>query len=249
MSRAKTVEYRAEVELTNLDQPLFDDADATKRDLVDYLDAIRDRILPGLRDRPLSVIRVRPGQPPFMQKNVPRYAPDWIRTVSVWAEASRREVRYALCNDRRTLLWFANQRAVEYHPTLMHAGQHHPTHLILDLDPPVGRRVRARRRGRAAGAAGPGRHRAGRCGEDQRGQGPARVRAAGGRPGRRGRGRGDPRAGRPGRAARPGDRDHRLHPGGPRATASSSTPPGPAGRPWSPPTARGPGPGCRCRSR
>ena len=138
MSRAKTPpEYRAEVELTNLDQPLFDGADATKRDLVDYLDAVHDRILTGLRDRPLSVIRVRPGQPPFMQKNVPGYAPDWIRTVAVWAEASKREVRYALCNDRRTLLWFANQRAVEYHPTLMLAGQHHPTHLILDLDPPA----------------------------------------------------------------------------------------------------------------
>ena len=138
MSRAKTPpEYRAEVELTNLDQPLFDGADATKRDLVDYLDAVHDRILPGLRDRPLSVIRVRPGQPPFMQKNLPNYAPDWIRTVAVWAEASQREVRYALCNDRRTLLWFANQRAVEYHPTLMLAGQHHPTHLILDLDPPA----------------------------------------------------------------------------------------------------------------
>jgi bifunctional non-homologous end joining protein LigD len=138
VSRAKTPpEYRAEVELTNLDQPLFDGADATKRDLVDYLDAVHDRILTGLRDRPLSVIRVRPGQPPFMQKNVPGYAPDWIRTVAVWAEASKREVRYALCNDRRTLLWFANQRAVEYHPTLMLAEQHHPTHLILDLDPPA----------------------------------------------------------------------------------------------------------------
>ena len=36
-----------------------------------------------------------------------------------WAETSKREVSYALCNDRRTLLWFANQRAVEYHPTLV----------------------------------------------------------------------------------------------------------------------------------
>ena len=137
MSRAKTVETRAEVELTNLDQPLFDGADATKRDLVDYLDAVRDRILPVLRDRPLSVIRVRPGQPPFMQKNVPKYTPDWIRTTTVWAEASRREVHYALCDDRRTLLWFANQRSVEYHPTLVRVGTHHPTHMILDLDPPA----------------------------------------------------------------------------------------------------------------
>ncbi|MFI9594415.1 DNA polymerase domain-containing protein [Nonomuraea sp. NPDC052265] len=125
-----------DVALTNLDQPLFDGSGATKRDLVDYLDAVADRILPALRGRALSVLRVRPGQEPFMQKNLPKYAPSWIRTVSVWAEASRRQVSYALCDDRRTLLWFANQRAVEYHPALFLDGR--PTHMILDLDPPEG---------------------------------------------------------------------------------------------------------------
>jgi bifunctional non-homologous end joining protein LigD len=132
-------EVRDGVELTHLDEPLFDAAGATKRDLVDYLDAVSDRIVPELADRPLSVIRVRPGQAPFMQKNLPKYAPDWIRTVGVWAERSHREVTYALCDDRRTLLWFANQRAVEYHPTLMLAGAPDaPTCLVLDLDPPPG---------------------------------------------------------------------------------------------------------------
>ncbi|MGY0008099.1 DNA polymerase domain-containing protein [Micromonospora sp. I033] len=132
-------ETRDGVSLTNLDQPLFDGAGATKRDLVDYLDAVHQRILPGLRDRPLSVVRVRPGQDPFMQKNLPKYTPDWVRRTSVWAEASHRSISYALCDDRRTLLWFANQRAVEYHPTLGHAGHpEHPTHLVLDLDPPAG---------------------------------------------------------------------------------------------------------------
>ncbi|HEV7686174.1 MAG TPA: non-homologous end-joining DNA ligase [Acidimicrobiia bacterium] len=131
-------EVRDGVPLTNLDQPLFDGAGATKRDLVDYLDAVGDRIVAALRDRPLSVVRARPGQEPFMQKNLPKYAPDWVATVSSWAETSKREVTYALCNDRRTLLWFANQRAVEYHPALVRtdAGDH-PTHLVLDLDPPV----------------------------------------------------------------------------------------------------------------
>ena len=108
--------------LTNLDQPLFDGAEATKRDLVDYLDGVRDRIIPVLADRPLSVIRIHRGQEAFMQKNVPKYTPEWVRTVQLWAEASKRDVSYALCNDRRTLLWFANQRAVEYHPTL-HRGR------------------------------------------------------------------------------------------------------------------------------
>lgn len=132
-----TNEERGGVELTNLDQAMFADAHATKRDLVDYLDAVSDYIVPELADRPLSVIRVVRGQKPFMQKNVPKYTPEWVRTVRQWAEASKRDVSYALCNDRRTLLWFANQRAVEYHPTLVRADRwDHPTHLVLDLDPP-----------------------------------------------------------------------------------------------------------------
>jgi len=126
------------VSLTNLDQPLFEGAEATKRDLVDYLDAVADRIIPALAGRPLSVVRVLRGQAPFMQKNVPKYTPPWVPTVKLWAEASKREVAYALCNDRRTLLWFANQRAVEYHPTLVRADHRdRPTYLVLDLDPPA----------------------------------------------------------------------------------------------------------------
>ncbi len=132
-------EVRDGVSLTNLDQPLFAGAGATKRDLVDYLDAVAERILPELQDRPLSVVRALRGQAPFMQKNVPRYAPEWVRRVSVRAESAGRDVSYALCDDRRTLLWFANQRAVEYHPALLRAQRwEHPTHLVLDLDPPEG---------------------------------------------------------------------------------------------------------------
>src|SRR6266446_2249972 len=112
------------VSLTHLDEPLFDGAGATKRDLVDYLDAVSGLILPELRGRPLSVIRVRAGQQPFMQKNLPDYAPPWVGSVTLWAESSRREVRYALCDD---------------HPTLSLAGDlGRPTHLVLDIDPPPG---------------------------------------------------------------------------------------------------------------
>lgn len=137
MAKSTSAESRDGVPLTNLDGSLFDGAEATKRDLVDYLDAVRERILPGLRDRPLTVKRVRPGQEPFMQKNLPKYTPDWVRRMPMWSEASRREVSYALCDDRRTLIWLANQRAVEYHVTLFHAAEiYRPTHLVLDLDPP-----------------------------------------------------------------------------------------------------------------
>jgi len=125
------------VSFTHLDEPLFEGAGATKRDLVTYLDAVADQLVAELQARPLSVIRVHRGERPFMQKNVPKYTPPWVQTVRMWAEASHRDVSYALCNDRRTLLWFANQRAVEYHPALFRAGADtKPLYLVLDLDPP-----------------------------------------------------------------------------------------------------------------
>ena len=124
--------------LTNLDQPLFEDAGATKRDLVDYLEAVAGGMLPALSGRPLSVIRVLRGQQPFMQKNLPKYTPPWVKSVTLWAESSHREVTYALCDDLRTLLWFANQRAIEYHTTLVTAEDwRHPNYLVMDLDPPA----------------------------------------------------------------------------------------------------------------
>lgn len=240
-------ETRDGVSLTNLDQPLVEGA--SKRDLVDYLDRVSDRILPQLRDRPLSVIRSLRGQAPFMQKNLPKYTPEWVRRVPVWAEASQREVSYALCDDRRTLLWFANQRAVEYHPTLARADHlDRPTHLVLDLDPPEGDSFPAavaaallvRQALGDSGLAGVAKT-SGAKGvhvfvpvtpDADAEQMAAATRALAARAERWTR-RWPP----PPSSARTG------------AGGSSSTPPGPAGPPWSPPTARGCGPDCRCRSR
>lgn len=68
-----TGEQRAGVDLTNLDQELAAESGATKRDLVDYLDAVADRMVPVLAGRPLTVLRALRGRAPFMQKNVPKY--------------------------------------------------------------------------------------------------------------------------------------------------------------------------------
>jgi DNA ligase D-like protein (predicted polymerase) len=130
-------EVRHGVKLSSLDQEVFPDAGVTKRELLDYLEAVADRMLPELRDRPLTVLRVLRGQGPFMQKNLPKYTPDWVERVSMWSYSSKRDVSYALGNDLRTLVWFGNQRAIEYHTALYRgAPENGPTHLILDLDPP-----------------------------------------------------------------------------------------------------------------
>lgn len=132
-------EQRHGISLSSLDDELFAGADATKRNLLDHLEAVADVMLPGLVDRPLSVVRVRPGQPAFMQKNLPAYAPASIRRAPQWSEASHREVAYAVAEDVATLVWFGNQRAVEYHvPLYRLAEPDRPTALVLDLDPPEG---------------------------------------------------------------------------------------------------------------
>ena len=126
------------VRLTSLDAPLGDGLEVTKGDLVDHLDAVADRLVPQLAGRPLSVKLVRPGQEPFMQRNVAKGAPDWVRTVPIWSYGAHREVHQVLCDDRRTLLWLANQRAVEFHVPFFRAGEEQPTGIVLDLDPPEG---------------------------------------------------------------------------------------------------------------
>ncbi|GAA3665896.1 DNA ligase D-like protein (predicted polymerase) [Lentzea atacamensis] len=128
-----------QVKFSSLDQPLF--GGTVKGDLVEYLDFVADRFVPVLAGRPLSVWRILRGQEPFMQKNVPKYTPSFVKTVDVWAETSHRQIKYALCDDKQTLMWFANQRAVEYHVPLFlkdHFGDDHQTHMVLDIDPPEG---------------------------------------------------------------------------------------------------------------
>jgi bifunctional non-homologous end joining protein LigD len=133
------------VELSRLDKVFWPEEGLTKGDLIAYYRAVAPRLLPNLRDRPLTVIRYPDGVdgPSFYQKQTPAYAPPWVRTVTLPAESGRgkrTEVRYALCNDARTLVWFANQGSIELHPWLSRVDRlERPEYLVLDIDPPGGR--------------------------------------------------------------------------------------------------------------
>jgi DNA ligase D len=133
------------VELSRLDKPYWPDDGLTKGDLIDYVQAVAPQFLRHVRNRPLTVIRFPEGVGgmSFYQKQTPNYAPPWVRTVTLPAESGRgkrTEVRYALCNDRRTLVWLANQGSIEFHPWISRVGRlDRPDYLILDVDPPAGR--------------------------------------------------------------------------------------------------------------
>ena len=129
------------IERSNLDKVFWPDEGLTKGDLLAYFEQAAPAILPVVRDRPLTVIRYPDGisGPSFYQKNTPAYAPDWVRTVPLRAESANRTVNYAVCNSVRTLLWLANQAAVELHPWLSRIDRIDvPDQLVFDLDPPAG---------------------------------------------------------------------------------------------------------------
>jgi len=133
------------VELSRLDKPYWPEDGLTKGDLIGYVRAVAPQFLRHVRSRPLTVIRFPDGigGGSFYQKQTPDYAPGWVRTVTLPADSGRgkrKEVRYALCNDQRTLVWLANQGSIEFHPWLSRTDRiERPDFLIMDVDPPAGR--------------------------------------------------------------------------------------------------------------
>jgi bifunctional non-homologous end joining protein LigD len=129
------------VEPSNLGKVFWPASGITKGDLLAYFDGVAPFLLSMLRDRPLTVIRYPDGVDGmrFYQKNTPSYAPPWVKTVTLHAGSAKRDVRYALCNSKRTLLWLANQAAIELHPWLSRVDRlERPDFLVFDLDPPEG---------------------------------------------------------------------------------------------------------------
>jgi DNA ligase D len=127
------------VEVTRPDKLLWSELGITKQAYVDYLAAVAEPMLPWLRDRPLSVIRAPDGVggERYFQKNTPKYAPPWIKTVTIPAPSAGRDVAYTVCNDADTLAWLGNQAALELHPAPVRRDNlERPDLLVVDIDPP-----------------------------------------------------------------------------------------------------------------
>jgi DNA ligase D len=129
------------VEVTRPDKLLWPELGTTKRAYVDYLGSVTEHMLPWLRDRPLTLIRAPDGVDGqrYYQKDTPKYAPPWIRTVTIPAPSAKRDVAYTVCNDAATLAWLGNQAALEFHPAPVRRDRlDRPDWLVVDIDPPDG---------------------------------------------------------------------------------------------------------------
>ena len=125
------------VELSNTGKTLFPDDQVTKGDLIGYYRDIGARMLPYLRDRPLSMERYPDGitGERIVQKNVPRYFPDWIARTRVKKQGGT--LVQVICDRPATLVYLANQACIEMHAFLSRTGAlDRADQLIFDLDPP-----------------------------------------------------------------------------------------------------------------
>jgi bifunctional non-homologous end joining protein LigD len=128
----------AEVELTHPDRVLFPDAGITKADVFAYYRKVAGRLLPFLKDRPVTLERLpqglAAGGPHFWHKNTPAAYPDWIPRAELETEEGK-PVSYALVNNEATLLYLVNQGALTFHPWLSRvADLDRPDFVLFDLD-------------------------------------------------------------------------------------------------------------------
>jgi bifunctional non-homologous end joining protein LigD len=110
------------VRLTNLDRVYWPakragESPITKRDHLRYLAAVSPYMLPHLRDRPLTMIRMPEGieGERFFQKHWEHRLPDFIETVRVYSESKGQTHEYLMANNLPTLLWTAQNGTLEFH--------------------------------------------------------------------------------------------------------------------------------------
>ena len=98
-----------EVTLTHPDKVLFPDAGVTKGDVFAYYRRVAPRLLPYLRDRPVTLERLPEGlgegMPHFWQKHTPPSYPDWIARAELPSEGGKTVPTCGQRPKKRCFIW------------------------------------------------------------------------------------------------------------------------------------------------
>jgi bifunctional non-homologous end joining protein LigD len=122
--------------ITHPEKVLFPEDGITKGELASYYDQVAPVMLPHLAGRPITMERFPAGigETGFLQKNVVKGFPDWLKRVA--APKKGGTVHYPLADDRRSLQWLANQNTITLHVWASRAPRiNRPDICVLDLDP------------------------------------------------------------------------------------------------------------------
>jgi len=126
------------LKFTNLNKVFYPKQGYTKRDVINYYDAVAHLILPYLEDRPLSLKRYPNGIEGdyFFQKNAPASFPSWLRTEAIPSDHDGGVTNFVIANDRASLLYLANLGCIDQNPLMGRVGSlENPDFLLVDLDP------------------------------------------------------------------------------------------------------------------
>lgn len=125
------------VEITHPEKVIFPEKNITKGEVAEYYYRIADKMLPFLKDRPLTLHRFPGGigEQGFYQKNESEYFPDYIKRVEIPTEEGINT--QLVCNSKKSLLYLVNQNTVAFHIWLSRKDKlRQPDKVIFDLDPP-----------------------------------------------------------------------------------------------------------------
>ncbi len=128
-----------DVTLTNPDRIYFPELLLTKRQLAEYYAQVAPRMMPLVKDRPLTLLRCPRGrdQHCFYQKHFDRGVPQGCRAVSVQERHAVRQ--YAAIDQPQGLVALAQLGALELHTWLSRRDRlDRPDQMVLDLDPGEG---------------------------------------------------------------------------------------------------------------
>jgi bifunctional non-homologous end joining protein LigD len=126
------------LKFTNLNKVYYPDEGYTKRDVLNYYQAIADLILPHLKDRPLSLKRYPNGiqQEYFFQKNVREAFAPWLRTELIESEHNHGPIKYVFAENRASLLYLVNLGCIDHNPWMSRSPTlDNPDFVLIDLDP------------------------------------------------------------------------------------------------------------------
>jgi DNA ligase D-like protein (predicted ligase)/DNA ligase D-like protein (predicted polymerase)/DNA ligase D-like protein (predicted 3'-phosphoesterase) len=127
-----------EVRLTNLDKVLFPKTGFTKRDLIRYYVTIAPLMLPYLRGRAINLSRWPDGVTghSFWQKEIPKYAPEWMARWRYPDAKPSESHTYIVADQVATMAWLANHATIDIHPWTSRTESHRqPDYALVDIDP------------------------------------------------------------------------------------------------------------------
>jgi bifunctional non-homologous end joining protein LigD len=126
------------LKFTNLKKVYYPDDGYTKRDVINYYDAVSGLILPHLKDRPLSLKRYPNGikEQFFFQKHAAETFAPWLRTEMIDSDHNEAPINYVFAQDRAALLYLANLGCIDQNPWMSRSGSlDDPDFVLIDLDP------------------------------------------------------------------------------------------------------------------